>query len=285
MLSYRHAFHAGNHADVLKHTLLIQLSRYLALKDTPYWVIDTHAGAGRYALDSGYATRLDEYREGIGRLWARDDLPPPVADYVERVRACNPGASNALDSLRVYPGSPWLAFDTLRSEDRLRLFEMHPSDYALLEALFAGHRRVRVAATSGYAALKSLLPPPPRRALVLIDPPYETREDYTQVVASLEEGLTRFPGGTYAVWHPLLARAEARRLPEALKRLPAKSWLHATLTVCSPRADGFGMHGSGMFVINPPWTLREALAPVLPYLAHALAQDAGAGFSLDAHGT
>lgn len=283
MLSYRHAFHAGNHADVLKHALLVRLSRYLGQKDKPYWIIDTHAGAGLYALDTGYATRLAEYRDGIGRLWGRDDLPDVLADYVDLVRGCNPDATAAPDTLRVYPGSPWLALQTLRPQDRLRLFELHPSDHALLQQHFARDgRRVAVAKSSGYDALKALLPPPPRRALVLIDPPYETRDDYTRVVAALNEGLARFPTGLYAVWHPLLARTETQRLPDALKRLPIKNWLHVTLTVHAPRADGFGMHGSGMFVINPPWTLRETLENVLPYLVRVLGQDAGAGYTLDA---
>ena len=286
MLSYRHAFHAGNHADVLKHALLVRLSRYLSRKDTPYWVIDTHAGAGLYALDSGYATRLNEYRDGIGRLWSRENLPEMLADYVDLVRACNPGATSSLETLRVYPGSPWLALQTLRAQDRLRLFELHPSDYDLLQANFRNQgRRVVLAASSGYDALKALLPPAPRRALVMIDPPYETRDDYRHVVTALGEGLARFPTGVYAVWHPLLARADARQLPEALKRLPLRNWLHATLTVQTPAPDGFGMHGSGMFVVNPPWTLRDALETTLPYLVEALGQDAGAGYTLDLGGT
>lgn len=286
MLSYRHAFHAGNHADVLKHSLLIRLSRYLGHKDTPYWIIDTHAGAGLYALDAGYATRLNEYRDGIGRLWARADLPEMLADYVDLVRSCNPGANSSLDTLRVYPGSPWLALQTLRAQDRLRLFELHPSDHALLEANLGNPgRRVVIAASNGYDALKALLPPPPRRALVLIDPPYETRDDYTRVVTALGEGLGRFPTGVYAVWHPLLTRADARQLPDALKRLPLRNWLHVTLTVQTPAPDGFGMHGSGMFIVNPPWTLRDTLEASLPYLVDALGQDAGAGYTLEFGGT
>ncbi len=285
MLSYRHAFHAGNHADVLKHFVLVQLARHLAQKDKPFWIIDTHSGAGLYALDAGYATQLREYEAGIGRLWARDDLPAALADYVGLVRACNPGATHAAETLRVYPGSPWLALQTLRPQDRLRLFELHSSDSALLRDHFKDQgRRVAVTTANGFDALKALLPPPPRRALVLIDPPYETRDDYARVLAALKEGLARFATGVYAVWYPCLARAEARQLPAKLQSLPVRSWLNVTLDVRKPSADGFGMHGSGMFVINPPWTLRQTLADVMPYLVRTLGQDDGAGHTLDVQG-
>lgn len=276
MLSYRHAFHAGNHADVLKHLVLVQSSRYLAQKDKPFWLIDTHAGAGLYALDTGYATQLKEYESGIGKLWARPELPDALADYVDLVRACNPD-----NLLRFYPGSPWLALQTLRPQDRLRLFELHSSDSKILQENFADQgRRVSVTTANGFDALKALLPPPPRRALVLIDPPYETRDDYPNVIAALQEGLARFATGTYAIWYPQLARAEARQLPDKLKQLPVRNWLHVTLSVCTPSEDGFGMHGSGMFVINPPWTLHKTLEDIMPYLVEVLGQDAGARFTL-----
>ncbi len=285
MLSYRHAFHAGNHADVLKHFVLVQLSRHLAQKDTPFWIIDTHAGAGRYALDSGYATQLKEYEAGIGRLWTRHDLPAPLADYVDLVRRCNTGTGAPAATLHVYPGSPWLALQTMRPQDRLRLFELHSSDSVLLQENFRHEgRRVRIASTNGFDSLKALLPPPPRRALVLIDPPYETRDDYARVVTALKEGLGRFATGIYAIWYPQLARSEAQQLPDKLQQLPIDSWLHATLTVRTPPPDGFGMHGSGMFVINPPWTLHRTLEAVLPYLVRVLGQDAGARYTLDRHG-
>jgi 23S rRNA (adenine2030-N6)-methyltransferase len=280
MLSYRHAFHAGNHADVLKHFVLVQLGRYLARKDKPFWIIDTHAGAGLYALDTGYATQLKEYESGIGTLWSRQDLPAALADYVDQVRACNPDGR-----LRFYPGSPWLALHTLRPQDRLRLFELHSSDSKILQENFGTQgRQVSVATANGFDALKALLPPPPRRALVLIDPPYETRDDYPNVIAALQEGLSRFATGTYAVWYPQLARPEAQQLPDKLKRLPIRNWLHVALTVRTPSADGYGMHGSGLFIINPPWTLHRTLAEIMPYLVGVLGQDDGAGFTLEAQG-
>lgn len=282
MLSYRHAFHAGNHADVLKHFLLIQLSRYLGQKDKPFWIIDTHAGAGRYELDTGYAGKLKEYQSGIGKLWTRRDLPAALAEYVDLVRDCNANATHAIDTLRIYPGSPWLALQTLRPQDRLRLYELHNSDSKILQAKVKDPgRRVSITAANGFHALKALLPPPPRRALVLIDPPYETRDDYHQVITTLKDGLTRFATGTYALWYPQLVRREALQLPSKLQRLPIKNWLNVTLSVHTPSDDGFGLHGSGMFIINPPWTLHKTLEDVMPYLVQILGQDAGAGFTLN----
>lgn len=279
MLSYRHAFHAGNHADVLKHLVLVLLTRYLAQKDKAFWVIDTHAGAGAYALDSAYALKLAEYKEGIARLWGRNDLPAALADYVDLVRRINPDRR-----LRAYPGSPYFALWTMREQDRLRLFELHSKEARLLQENFhdAG-KQVIVEATDGFAGLKALLPPPPRRAVVLIDPAYEDKHDYERVFHALKESLTRFPDGTYALWYPQLTRLDAHELPPRLKRLPARGWLHVALRVREPARDGFGMHGSGLFILNPPWTLHGTLAEVMPYLVDVLGQDAGAGYTLEQH--
>lgn len=277
MLSYRHAFHAGNHADVLKHFVEVQLLSYLAQKEKPFWYIDTHAGAGCYALDTGYAAKNAEFESGIARLWQRNDLPTPIAEYVELVRQLNPDGQ-----LKLYPGSPLVALKLLREQDRMRLFELHPSDSAILRENFAEQgTKVLVQAADGFGALKALLPPPPRRALVLIDPPYEDKQDYRHVVSALREGLKRFANGVYAVWYPQLQRAESRELPERLKQLPVKGWLHVALSVQAPSADGFGMHGSGMFVLNPPWTLHDALEETMPYLVKHLAQGTHAGFTLE----
>ncbi len=277
MLSYRHAFHAGNHADVLKHLVLVQLTRYLGQKDKPFWYIDTHAGAGAYALDAGYALKLAEFDGGIGRLWGRNDLPAPLAEYVELVRRVNPGGR-----LKNYPGSPFFALWTMREQDRLRLFELHSKDARLLAENFQEYgKQVIVEPEDGFAGLKALLPPPPRRALVLIDPSFEEKQDYDRVYHVLKDALVRFPGGTYAIWYPQLTRLEAHEFPQRLKRLPAKSWLHVALRVREPAKDGFGMHGSGMFILNPPWTLNATLESVMPYLVQVLGTDAGAGYILE----
>lgn len=281
MLSYRHAFHAGNHADVLKHLVLVQLLRYFNLKDKPYWFIDTHAGAGAYSLTKGYATQVAEYKDGIARLWSRDDLPEAVQDYLGIVRAENRG-----EALRHYPGSPRIALALTRECDRLRLFELHSSDHPLLERNLAeAGKRVLIQHGDGLAGLKALLPPPPRRALTLIDPSYEVKADYQLVVQTLRDALTRFPTGCYVLWYPLLARAEAQKLPERLRKLPAAGWLDVTLRVKAASPDGIGMHGSGLFVINPPYTLRATLQSAMPWLARVLAQDEGAGFTLDSQET
>lgn len=277
MLSYRHAFHAGNHADVLKHCLLVALLRHLNQKDKPWWYVDSHAGAGLYDLDADYARKNAEYDTGITRLWNRTDAPSLVSDYLDQVRALNRAGR-----LRLYPGSPWLASQLMRQDDQLRLFELHGTDAEALRQVFSEQtRHIKVVAGDGLAGLKSVLPPQPRRGLVLIDPSYEIKDDYRRVVSALKEALDRFATGTYAIWYPCLARAEARELPERLKRLPVAAWLHARLYVHTPSPDGIGMHGSGMFIINPPWRLAESLRPVLPWLAEALGQDACADSLLE----
>ncbi|GGP20543.1 23S rRNA (adenine(2030)-N(6))-methyltransferase RlmJ [Silvimonas iriomotensis] len=279
MLSYRHAFHAGNHADVLKHTVEIALLRYLNQKDKPYTYLDTHSGAGVYSLVEGYATKNAEFTGGIERLWHDTDLPEALADYVDVIRQFNPDGE-----LRYYPGSPACALQVMREQDKARLFELHSSDSKLLiDNMEHYGRQAQVDVGDGFAGIKAVLPPPSRRGLVLIDPPYEDKGDYQRVVDALGEGLKRFATGTYAIWYPQLQREEARTLPARLKMLPVKSWLHVALSVQSPSPDGFGMYGSGMFVLNPPWTLHDTLKPVMPLLAKKLALDAGARYVLDFH--
>lgn len=295
MLSYRHAFHAGNHADVLKHVVTMQLLSYLNQKETPYMYIDTHAGAGVYALDSGYAAKNAEFESGITRLWERKDLPAPIAEYVKLIKALNPSGN-----MRYYPGSPYCADKIMRSQDRLRLFELHPSESKILQDNFRkveahaaaqGERpssrgqRVMIHKADGFAGLKALLPPPSRRGLVLIDPPYEDKGDYRRVKDTLQDALLRFATGTYAVWYPVLQRMESRQLPDKLKRLVANGWVNATLTVKTPSPDGFGLHSSGMFIINPPYTLEPMLKTLLPYLVSVLGSDSGAGFTLESGST
>jgi 23S rRNA (adenine2030-N6)-methyltransferase len=280
MLSYRHAFHAGNHADVLKHCVLVQLLRHLNLKDKPWWFVDTHAGAGAYALESEHARKNAEFAGGISRLWQYGGkLPPALADYVAQVKALNPDGR-----LRHYPGSPLLAFNLARPDDRLRLFELHTTDHRLLERNFAAAgRRVAILCADGFAEIKSVLPPPPRRGLVLIDPSYEDKQDYVRVIGALKEGINRFATGTFMVWYPQIQLGTARQLPEKLKKLAAK-WLDVSLTVQVPAADGFGMHGSGLFIVNPPHTLRETMASVMPVLVAALGNDDAAAFAIDSSG-
>lgn|SRR5690554_763724 len=280
MLSYRHAFHVGNHADVLKHMVLIQVMSHAILKDKPLWYIDTHAGAGIYALDKGYSTQIAEFKEGIGRLWDADNLPELLSDYIHAVRQFNPDGI-----LRRYPGSPILAHYKLRPNDRLRLFELHPNDYQFLQQSFrtinANPRQLLLKAEDGFTGIKSLLPPPPRRAVILIDPPYEDKKDYQRVVDMLDDSLRRFATGTYIIWYPVLQRPEPRQMLTKLKKLPMESWVHVNLTVKSPSIDGFGMRGSGLFVINPPYTLPGKLEESMPNLAKLLAVDQSSAYGLE----
>jgi len=291
MFSYRHAFHAGNHADVLKHVVLIQLLNYFGQKDTSYFYIDTHAGAGIYALHGEQASKNAEFETGIAKLWEKKDLPGAVAEYVKLVKNLNPDGR-----MRHYPGSPFVAETILRAQDRLRLFELHPNESRMLdqnvrklEAHQAAQgnkpssrgKRVMVERRDGFDALKSLLPPPSRRAVVLIDPPYEDKRDYRRVIDTLSDALVRFATGTYAVWYPVLHRMEAREFPARLKRLPAKDWINVSLSIAKPAPDGFGLTGSGMFIMNPPWTLFAELQSIMPYLEFALGQDSDARFVLE----
>ncbi len=253
--------------------------------------IDTHSGAGVYALDGNYASKNAEYETGIARLWDRTDLPLAVADYVNLIKSLNPSGK-----MRYYPGSPYCAEHILREQDRLRLFELHPADSKLLADNFrkleahaaeqgqrtpARGKRVMIDRANGFQGLKALLPPPSRRGIVLIDPPYEDKSDYRSVVDTVKDGLTRFATGVYAVWYPLLNRMESRQMPDRLKKIPSNGWLNVTLTVSTPAPDGFGLHSSGMFIHNPPWTLEPLLREVMPYLVSVLGTDSGAGFTLE----
>ena len=306
MFSYRHAFHAGNHADVLKHTVLIATLRHLTEKDAALTVLDTHAGAGLYRLDGDYAETSGEAADGILRLAnpsqdasepARQalaaGLAPALQDYLDLVAGFNTKGSH-----RVYPGSPFIIQRLLRERDKLKLFELHPTDAKTLTANIAqleAGRQVAVLREDGFEGIKKFLPPPVRRALVLCDPSYEIKSDYARVAAMAADALKRFSTGTYAVWYPIIPRPEAHDLPRKLKTLATrmgKSWLNATLSVKSSKimtddkgeSKRPGLPASGMFVINPPHTLKAALQAALPQMAVLLAQDRHAAFTLESGG-
>ncbi len=296
MFSYRHAFHAGNHADVLKHTVLIAMLRHLTQKEAALTVLDTHAGAGLYRLDSEFAETSGEAVDGIQRLLVAPDsepLAPALQEYLDLVASFNSKGSS-----RVYPGSPFIIQRLLREHDLLKLYELHPTDAKTLDAnvaqLRAG-RQVVVLREDGFGCVSKFLPPPARRALLLCDPSYEIKSDYARVAAMVAEALKRFATGTYAVWYPIIPRPEAHDLPRKLKTLATKAgkpWLHATLTVKSSKLTSDaagetkrpGLPASGMFVINPPHTLKGALQPALPQLVKLLGQDRNAAFTLDSGG-
>ncbi|PQA77665.1 23S rRNA (adenine(2030)-N(6))-methyltransferase RlmJ [Rhodoferax sp. TS-BS-61-7] len=296
MFSYRHAFHAGNHADVLKHTVLLAVLRHMTQKDTALNVFDTHAGAGLYRLDGDYAKTSEEAAEGFLKLVAtkpKQPFAPVLQDYVDMV-----AGFNNTDHWSVYPGSPFIIQSLLRERDKLKLYELHPTDTKTLTAnvaqLEAG-RQVAILREDGFEGLKKFLPPPSRRALVLCDPSYEVKNDYGRVLDMVADALLRFATGTYAVWYPIIPRPEAHDLPKRLKTMAnkaGKSWLHATLTVKSSKltqdAQGEvvrpGLPASGMFLINPPHTLKAQLKDALPQMVELLGQDSNAAFTLDSAG-
>lgn len=320
MFSYRHAFHAGNHADVLKHTALIAVLRHMTQKDTALNVFDTHAGAGLYRLDGDYAQTSGEAADGYLRLIFKkneavaktdkapeamkniatakpDDQPLPAAlqDYLDVVASFNKATSH-----KVYPGSPFIIQHLLqgRDRDRLKLFELHPTDAktlrANIEQLNAG-RLVTVHQEDGFEGIKKFLPPPSRRALVLCDPSYELKTDYARVVEMMTDAVKRFNTGTYMVWYPIIPRPEAHDLPRKLKTLAVRegrAWLNATLTVKSSKLttddEGEvvrpGLPASGVFVINPPHTLKATLVGALGAAAKFLAQDKNKAFEVESGG-
>jgi 23S rRNA (adenine2030-N6)-methyltransferase len=284
MLAYRHAFHAGNHADVLKHVVLAEVLGHMAAKDKPFMVLDTHAGAGGYSLEGRYARQNDEAGSGIARLWQRDDLPPALARYVALVRRFNGDDSGG--TLTQYPGSPAIARLLLRPTDPLHCYELHPTDERILSAYLATRPHSRVRMADGFEALATELPPASRRGVVLIDPPYEVKTDYVRTLGAVRTALARFAQAVVLVWIPQVALVDARELPRRLGNAAAaapKGWLHARLTVARAGEKGFGLTGSSMVVINPPHGLADTLREVLPYLATVLGQFEGATHRLEIH--
>ncbi len=277
-MNYRHSFHAGNYADVFKHVWLVQLLRALQRKEKGFLYVDTHAGRGAYDLgappSAAGGARPPEWPDGIGRLWNATGLPPALADYVALVRQFNHHAGAAADALRWYPGSPWLAALVRRPQDRLALWEQQPGEAASLRAAFARRRRVAVEEGDGYGAVRAVLPPRERRALVLIDPPFEDPGEFDAVLAALREGLQRFRDGVYAVWYPITERARADEFHAALAWLRPPPTLWAELAVTAdPQVR---MKACGLAVINPPWRLYDDFVPLLPELTRRLGLDRGA---------
>jgi 23S rRNA (adenine2030-N6)-methyltransferase len=269
-MNYRHIYHAGNFADVLKHAVLARLIAYLKQKDKPFRVIDTHAGIGLYDLSSVEAQKTGEWLGGIGRLLA-EPLPAAVAPlldpYIEAVRALNPDGG-----LTFYPGSPKIARMLLRPEDRLSLMELHPDDHAVLASHFAGDYQTRVTHLDGWLTLNAHLPPKEKRGLLLVDPPFEIEGEYRRLVDGLAKAHRRFPGGVYCLWYPLKQGAPIADFHHALADLEIPKILCAELSVKSER-DTTGLSGSGLIIVNPPFTLKAELDLLLPFLKDRLAED------------
>jgi len=265
MLSYRHAFHAGHHADVLKHAVFVFIARYLQRKEGPILFLDTHAGAGVYDLRSAESEKLGEYRDGIVRVLAyRDGVPDLLRDYLALVRD-----RNLAGEVTLYPGSPALALALKRPQDRLALFELHPADHAALTALMRRQRGVAVERADGFGGLLAHVPPRERRAVALVDPSYEIKSDYDKVVVALAKAWRRFATGVYILWYPVIERARIDALLAAVK---AVGWpkVYRIEVGVAPDAPGYGMTGSGLIVVNPPYPLPAAAEAALPWLAETL---------------
>lgn len=279
-MNYRHAFHAGNHADVLKHIAVLALCDALTAKPAPLFALDTHAGRGLYPLDGNSAQRTGEAEGGIGRLLAEAPKQPAIGRYLSAVRACRAEHGPA-----AYPGSPWLLAHALREDDRIAACELQPEEAAQLKHHVQADSRVAVHARDGYAAMKALLPPKLgavryNRGLVLIDPPYEAQlEEFDTALGALRDALARWPQGTYVLWYPIKRRRSLQPFYRRAATLPAKSILTAELLV---RADDspLRMNGSGLLVLNAPWQFDRTLDALLPVLARTLGESADAGAAL-----
>jgi 23S rRNA (adenine2030-N6)-methyltransferase len=285
MFSYRHAFHAGSHADILKHLITVQLVRYLQEKPGALSIVDTHAGAGLYNLQDGFAAISQESAGGIIRL--KDYLastgthvPTSTAEYLACV-----AIENGPESAALYPGSPYILARLLRPQDRLRLFELHPNEIDILRGnmhQLGLDKQIDIYAADGFSRLKGLLPPPSRRGLVLIDPSYEDKNDYRNLESCLEEALDRFATGCFAIWYPVIARRESITLPDRLKAIAKahqRTWLRAELRTENTSGER-RLQDSCMFIFYPPWTLQGHLKDALPILKNALGLNSGASYTL-----
>ncbi|EJL6523107.1 23S rRNA (adenine(2030)-N(6))-methyltransferase RlmJ [Vibrio cholerae] len=269
MLSYRHSFHAGNHADVLKHIVQSLILNSLQQKEKPFVYHDTHSGVGRYDLTHEWSEKTGEYKQGIARVWQQDNIPAELDSYLDAIRQLNQG-----ETLRYYPGSPRVARAHLREQDRMVLTELHPSDYPLLEQEFHRDRQVSIYKEDGFARLKASLPPQERRGLVLIDPPYELAKEYRDVVLAIAQSYKRWATGIYAIWYPVVNRCDIDDMLEGLQGLEIRKILQIELGV-APDTNERGMTASGMIVINPPWTLESQMQTILPFLKQAIAPATG----------
>jgi len=273
-MNYRHHFHAGNAADVVKHALLVRLFRALQKKEKGFLYLDTHAGRGSYDLDRAAAgdslARRPEWPQGIGRLLARDDLPPGLAEYVAMVREHDRRQGNVGDGLRFYPGSPALAKELARLQDRLVLCEKHPAECDSLRAAMSLVPAGSIREMDGYQALRAILPPPERRALVLIDPPYELPDELAQLARGLADGLARFPTGVFVVWYPLTERVRVEEFFSAVRALRPPPTLVAEVAFAAGNPTS-RLQGCGLLVINPPWQFDLEALPLLEWLGGVFA--------------
>lgn len=275
MLSYRHGFHAGNFADVLKHTVLVHILEYMKQKDKALRIVDTHAGAGVYKLNGPQAQKNREFDTGIGPLWKRSDAPAAIAKYLETVRTVNEQGQ-----LQIYPGSPLLMQTLMRPQDRLFLHELHPNDFQFLRDCMRNDKQIKVLNEDGFAGLQALLPPPDRRALVLLDPSYEVKSDYQHLVKQVIQAHNRFQTGTFAIWYPVVVRQRIDEMELAFKKSGITN-IQLMEFGLLPDNPEHGMTSSGMIVINPPWTLWGAMEEALPWLVEQLSEEQAGFYRLE----
>ena len=264
MLSYRHAYHAGNFADVLKHCVLTLTLDYLTRKEKGFSYIDSHSGAGMYQLSNEYAQKTGEYKDGIEKIINDQHAPLPLIPYLSLIRELNQD-----DSLTLYPGSPGIAKQILRRQDAAHLFELHSTEINHLTEYCQRWRKARVNQSDGYKGALGQWPPPTRRAVVLIDPPYELKEDYRKAVETIVKGYAKFTSGTYILWYPVVTRDYVENMQKQFKESNIKNLLKIEFCL-KPDSPEYGMTGTGLFIVNPPWQLSEQLSEILPYLKSTL---------------
>jgi 23S rRNA (adenine2030-N6)-methyltransferase len=267
-MNYRHAYHAGNFADVFKHIVLVMVLDYLRQKDKPFFALDTHAGIGLYDLESVEAQKTKEAEAGIGRLWELAKMPPEVKQYLEIVRRGNVRGGK---KPRWYPGSPAIIHEMLRRNDRFTAGELHPDDYKTLRKKIGHDRRIRVENEDGYGLIKALLPPPERRGLVLVDPPFEVTNEFDLLLRGLKEGCRRWATGIYILWYPIKDTGPVGEFHEALAASGIPKIMAAEFLI-RPPAGAEKFNGCGMIIVNAPWTLRDSLATIGPWLAGLLGE-------------
>ena len=269
MLAYRHLFHAGNFADVFKHSLLSRLVLAFEKKDKPFFVLDTHAGIGRYDLTHEWALKNAEFRDGIAMIWGRKDLPAEFVPYFEAIRGENAGTA-----LRFYPGSPRIVRRLLRPVDRMVLVELNRKDCEMLGALFGGDRQTTVHLMDGYQSLKAFLPPKERRGLIFIDSSFDRAREFDRLTESLVEAHRRFATGVFALWYPLMEPLAMRAFERGMAETGIRKILQLELSVL-PRGYGEGMRGCGMLVVNPPFGFEQEALSMLEWLQPVLSREDG----------
>ncbi|QIR15915.1 23S rRNA (adenine(2030)-N(6))-methyltransferase RlmJ [Shewanella aestuarii] len=270
MLSYRHGFHAGNYADVLKHAMLLQVLKLMHKKDKPMAYIDTHAGAGGYALTDEFAKKTGEYLDGVAKLWGKEDLPESLQLYIDDVKHFNQGE----EDLAFYPGSPAFVDMNMRPKDRMVLHELHSTDFVSLDEQFANDRQVKVINSDGLKGLIAAVPPLERRGVILIDPSYEIKTDYQDVAHAIIKAHKRFATGVFMLWYPVVDRAQTESMLKILATSGIKNQLRVEQAI-KPDSNEFGMTAAGLWIINPPWQLDVAAKEMLDYLERRLGQSGG----------